>query len=158
MSEHHRPSEAERKFVEEFALLIQQAGLTRMAGRILAWLLICEPPQQSIGQMAESLSASKSAISTSLRFLIQPGLVEILSPVGQRRDVFVIKPGIWRKLTEAYLAQLSIMRQLAERGLALLEDEPPERLQRLEGMRSMFAFAEDVLPELLERWEAEEKK
>lgn len=158
MNEHNRPLEAEREFVEEFALFFEGAGLTRMAGRIFAWLLICEPPQQSIGQLVEALGVSKSAISTSLRFLTQPGFVERFSPVGQRSDVFHVTPGIWKQLWEARMAQLGGYRKLAERGLAVLDGEPPERRQRLEDMRSMYAFAEEVLPTMFERWETEGKK
>ena len=45
----------QQHFVEEVGLLFEHAGLPRMAGRILGWLLICDPPHQSPGELAEVL-------------------------------------------------------------------------------------------------------
>ena len=46
-------------FVEEVALVFEEIGLIRMAGRILGWLLISNPPYQSADELAEALQASK---------------------------------------------------------------------------------------------------
>ena len=37
------PTADERQYVEEVALYFEAQGLPRMIGRILGWLLICEP-------------------------------------------------------------------------------------------------------------------
>ena len=47
---------------------------------------------------------------------------------------------------------------LAEQGLELLADEPAERRERLQEMRDFYAFFEEELPVLLDRWEAERKE
>ncbi len=50
--------------------------VTRMAGRMLGWLLICDPPHQSMNAIADVLQASKGSISTMTRLLIQLDLIE----------------------------------------------------------------------------------
>ncbi|MBA3470937.1 MAG: hypothetical protein H0T53_14985 [Herpetosiphonaceae bacterium] len=61
-----------RQFVEKVGLLYEQVGLQRMAGRILGWLLICDPPAQSAADLAAALDASKGSISGITRQLFQP--------------------------------------------------------------------------------------
>lgn len=146
-----------KHFVEEAGLLFELMGLPRMAGRIFGWLLISNPPHQSLGELAESLQASKGSVSTMTRLLIQISLIERISLPGKRRDYFRIKINAWSQLTEQRLAQITAFRQLAERGLKLFEEENPLRL-RLEEMRDIHAFWERELPVLNDRWEEERQK
>jgi hypothetical protein len=149
---------AKKHFVEEIGLFFEQMGLPRMAGRILGWLLVSDPPPQTLNQLMETLAASKGSISTMTRLLIQIGLIERLSLPGQRRDYFRIKPRVWSRLIEQRMVQVTALRCSAEQGLALLEGEGPLVKQRLEEMRDVYAFFERELPTLIERWEAERQE
>ena len=102
-----------RQFVEQAGLLFEGLGVPRMAGRILGWLLICDPPYQSMGDLVEALQASKSSISTMLRLLAQSGLIERTSLPGQRRDQFVLHSSMWHNLFRARMAQHTAFRTLA---------------------------------------------
>lgn len=144
-------------FVEDVGVLFEMVGLPRMAGRIFGWLLVSNPPHQSPGELAEVLQASKGSISTMTRLLVQIGLIERISLPGQRRDYFRIKLNAWSELTNQRLAQITAFRQLAERGLQLLQEEPPQSRQRLEEMRDMHAFYEQEFPRMLERWEKQRR-
>lgn len=145
-------------FVEEVGLMFELVGLPRMSGRIFGWLLISNPPQQSHGDLAEVLQASKGSISTMTRLLIQIGLIERVSLPGERRDYFQIKPNAWSQMTKQRMAQITAFRQLAEKGLELLQDTPPRLQRRLQEMRDIHAFLERELPLLDERWELEQKQ
>jgi DNA-binding transcriptional regulator GbsR (MarR family) len=149
---------AKKHFVEETGLFFEQMGLPRMAGRVLGWLLVSDPPHQTLNQLKETLTASKGSISTMTRLLIQVGLIERVSLPGQRRDYFRIKPHVWSQLIEQRLFQVTALRRLAEQGLGLLEGERPPVKQRLEEMYDVYAFFERELPALMERWEAERRE
>jgi DNA-binding transcriptional regulator GbsR (MarR family) len=140
-------------FVEEVALIFEEIGLTRMAGRILGWLLISNPPHQSADELAEALQASKGSISTMTRLLIQLDLLERAGIPGDRRDYFRMKPDVWAQLLQARLGQITDLHQLAEEGLELLEAEPPELRQRIQDMHDLYSYVETELPILIERWE-----
>ena len=148
----------EKNFVEEFGIVFVQLGLTRMAGRILGWLLISDPPHQSIDELAEALSASKGSISTTTRLLIQLGLIERFSLPGVRHDYFRIRRGALDHLTRQRTDQITMLRQLAERGLELVKGKNPLIRQGLEEMRDIYAFYEREFPALVERWEQERKR
>lgn len=138
--------------------MFELVGFPRMSGRIFGWLLISDPPQQSTGELATGLQASKGSISTMTRLLIQIGLIERVSIPGERRDYFQIKPHAWSQLTKQRIAQITSFRQLAEKGLSLLEGSSPPLQERLQEMRDIHAFWERELPLLDKRWELEQQQ
>ena len=148
----------EQNFVEEVGIVFEQTGMPRMAGRILGWLLISDPPHQSADQLTEALIASKGSISTTSRLLIRIGLIERMSLPGQRRDYFHIKPGASHQLLKDSLDQTIAFRQLMERGLELTEGKARVNRQWLEEMHDMYVFFEREFPALLKRWEQERKE
>lgn len=146
------------RFVEEVGLMFELVGMPRMSGRIFGWLLISNPPQQSHTELAEVLQASKGSISTMTRLLLQIGLIERISLPGDRRDYFQIKPNAWSQLSKQRMEQITAFRELAERGMDLMEDSPPHLKQRLKEMQDIHAFWERELPLLNQRWEAEQHR
>jgi DNA-binding transcriptional regulator GbsR (MarR family) len=146
----------EQHFAEEVGLFFEQVGLSRTDGRILGWLLVADPPDQTMMDIVEALQVSKSSVSTSTRALIQFGMVERVSKPGERRDYYRLRPNLWIYLMQLRLDQSRSFRNLAERGLDLLQDAPPERRQHLEEMRELYTFFESVLEEWLEERKAKD--
>ncbi|MCB9742741.1 MAG: MarR family transcriptional regulator [Alphaproteobacteria bacterium] len=138
-------------WVEDVALFWEAQGLPRIAGRILGWLMICEPPHRTPAQLAEELGASKSSISTMTRLLEASGTIERVAVPGERASYFALTPeGLERKFTVRVAAMTGFV-ALADAGLALA----PGATARLEVVRAMYAFIEREMPALLERWQAE---
>lgn len=148
---------ADQYFVEQAGIVLEHLGMPRMAGRVLGWLLICDPPEQSPGELVGALQASKASISTTIRYLMQVGLVERAVLPGKRRDYFRIREDTWPRSTEERLGMVTAMRELAEDGLALRADAGAEANGRLREMRDFYAFTERELPALMERWRQERK-
>lgn len=146
-----------RHFIEEVGICFEEMSLPRMAGRIIGWLFISDPPYQSSGELAEALMASKGSISTMTRLLIQFNLIERLSLPGIRHDYFRIRPDGWHQLAKQRGDQIKTMRQLCEHALELLKGKAQGNRAWLEEMRDMYAFFEREFPTLLERWEQERK-
>ena len=142
-------------FVEDMGIIYEQMGLYRMAGRVIGWLLICDPPQQSPKELAAVLDASKGAISTMVRWLEDSGLVERLRFPGERSTYYRIKPGAWLEVTRAKSAYYTPLKELARRGLTLLDKKDPELKNRLKEMHALQAFFEREIPHLLERFKKE---
>jgi len=149
---------AERNFVEEVGIFFEQTGMPRMAGRILGWLLISDPPHQSPDELAASLMASKGSISTMTRLLIRIGLIERLSLPGVRHDYFRLRPGAWQHLIKESQEQIACVKRLAERGLDLLKGRDTMSRQWLEEMRDTYAFFDREFPALMARWEQEQAR
>ncbi len=145
-------------YSERVGLLFETAGMPRMAGRILGWLLICDPPQQTALQLAEALDASKGSISAMTRLLINAGMIERVSLPGERRDYFHIRDDAWYETVRSRLTVVTVFRELAEEGLEIIADAPDRIRRRLEDMRELYAFFEAKLPEMFEQWTAERQE
>jgi DNA-binding transcriptional regulator GbsR (MarR family) len=141
-----------KAWVEETALFFEGLGLPRMAGRVLAWLLVADPPEQTLKEMGEALGVGKGALSPALHLLLRLGLVERVRRSGERSDRYSVRPEAWKRLLMEKARAMGLYREAAEKGLALL---PPERGQRLREMHRLYAFFEKALPELLRRYEEE---
>ena len=50
------------EWVEQVAMFCaDEYGVPPIAGRILGWLMICDPPEQSAGEIAEAIGASRAS-------------------------------------------------------------------------------------------------
>lgn len=145
------------RFAEEASALLERNGMAPMTGRILGWLLVAEPPEQGAEAIAEALDASRGSVSMSTRLLIDTGLVERVRVRGERRARYRVRPGVWPAMLQQNLRRLTEMRRLAERGLEVMGAVTSPQRESLEEMRALYAYFEDALPELVERWERERR-
>lgn len=142
-----------RHLVEELGLWFEHIGIPRMAGRVMGWLLVCDPPEQTMQQLADELQASMGSVSTMTRLLDQLGLIERTSLPGERKVRYRIRPDAWSRTWEEHLEQSRSFLAIAEKGLAILEGADTERRGRLEGMREYSRFYVEELPILIAKWE-----
>lgn len=140
-------------FVEQVGLYMEESGLPRMAGRVLGWLLICEPPVQSSAQLVQTLGASKGSISTNTRLLMGMGLIERVAVPGERGAFFQSKSRAWSLIMERRMQQIRRFREICDQGLSIL-GEGAEGRDRLEDMRDFYLFMEEEFPVMLEHWRA----
>jgi hypothetical protein len=145
----------ELHFAEEVGLLWETHGAPRMAGRILGWLLICDPPEQTATQIADALHASKGSVSTNTRLLLHHMMIEKVPRTRDRGTLLRISEGAWTQTLRAKVDHLTLFRELAERGLDLVKDFEPARGSRLRELHDIYDFLEREYPLLLDRWEAE---
>jgi DNA-binding transcriptional regulator GbsR (MarR family) len=143
----------EDEFIEAMARTLG-AGLPPMAGRIWAYLAICEPPEQTAGQIAQRLSASRGSVSGMTRLLEHLGLISRGTKPGNRREFFSIPPGAVRTLMGRAQQQLRADREVTEAGLALIADRPRQSRARLQDIHDMYAFFEAEWPAVLERYQS----
>jgi DNA-binding transcriptional regulator GbsR (MarR family) len=139
-------------FADDIGLFYEELGYPRVWGRVLGWLLICQPNTQSAEDLAAALHASKGSISMTTQALVRAGMVERQTLRGDRRTYYRIRPGAWTTVFEEQTRMATKMRELAERGLELLNDEPAERRQRVEELHDLTAFYEQESPAILARW------
>ena len=142
----------QRELIEEFGLLQEQMGGTRMTGRVSGWLLLADPPVQSLTEIADGLGVSKAAVSGAARQLLQNRFVERVGEPGPRGDFY-------RSLTAAPeviipLDHVHTMHRLIERGLQTVagRDQSHTDYAPMRDLLEFTAFIEAELPELLARW------
>ena len=143
----------ERKFAEEVGVFLSQMGMPPAFGRLLGWLLICDPPSQTSAQLSEALGLSKGSVSTGMRMLERSGLVRrVPMPGGHGRGhAYEMAPDAFVKVTDPG-GRFLMMRDLMDKGLAVLDDPDSSRARRLRITRDFYAFFAMRSPELMEEF------
>ncbi len=144
-----------RQFTEEFGLMGERSGMPRMVARLLGWLLICDPPSQSSAEIASALGVSRASVSIATRLLEAGGLIRRKAMPGSRSYRFEIVPSAFMDLPAA--ERFREWREIAERGLDLLDNPEGERGARLRAARDFYAYVEREVPKLIERFRAEQQ-
>ena len=146
------PTDAEITFADHAGrLYARRYGMAPMVGRLLGYLAICDPREQSIAELAEALLASRSAITGAITTLDHLGLIRRSRAAGERMD------RIWIDMSSARSTGFDVSEyqeqgDLAREGLALLADEPPERRAVLLEWAAFADFLVARLPELEKAW------
>ncbi|MEQ3551228.1 MarR family transcriptional regulator [Pseudonocardia nematodicida] len=147
------PTESELDFVDEVAASFEREGMPLITGRVVGWLLISDPPEQSAADLAEVLGVSRSSISTATRMLTPGGLVERVRRRGERVELFRIAPDGWSRMLAARYARATEFRAVLEQGFTALDGASDARRERLSHVHELYRFLESELPALFERWE-----
>ena len=132
------PGEAE--FINRIGLFFEMLGGPRTMGRLYGWLMICDPPQQSLTQLADVLSVSKASVSTVARLLQDAGMIERL-PSATRQHLYRVTPGGFTSVLNTQLSRMSLGIEAAEFGLSLLGKDRAEQGERLEDFRDFCEFS-----------------
>jgi len=133
-------------FVEEMGVLALELGAPRAMVRVLGWMAVCDPPEQSAKDIQSGLMLSAGAVSSGTRVLIGTGMLERVAHRGDRRIHYRLRSGSWEGALEARLRTLSQLRIVADRAIRSAGDDADERLQ---DMHDVYAWFEDHLDELL---------
>lgn len=142
------PADWQQEFLDQIAAAGDVAGVPPSFVRVLAWLVVCDPPHQSVEQLRAALGLSAGAVSMAANTGIRMGLVERLSRPGDRRLYYRVRPGGWDRLLVARLEATSRMRAIAERAIA----QAPNATGRLAEMRDVYAWFEKNMSGLIDEF------
>jgi len=131
----------------------REYGFPPVAGRVLGYLLICQPPEQTVAGLSEALLASRSAITGAVALLARYHAVRRARSAGQRMDHITLDPAA---LDPTGFAGATYQEQatLAREALAMLEDGPSERRSMIEEGAAFYDFLAERMPALLTEWHA----
>ena len=143
--------EALWRFIDATGEWVSKAyGVPMMAGRVLGWLLVCDPIEQTAAQLAEALGASKGSISGATGLLVRSRLVDRLHVRGERADRFRVRPEAWDDQVRDQ--NIDQARAVLALGLEALNGESPTRRARLEELDAFYAWWQGRMPVLWEEW------
>jgi DNA-binding Lrp family transcriptional regulator len=146
------PTDGEMTFADHTGrLYARRYGMAPMVGRLIGYLAICEPHEQSISELADALLASRSAIAGAVNTLETLGLIRRYRAAGERMDrvsIDMSSPHAMGFDTSEYQEQ----GELAREGLRLLGDVPPERQEILLEWAAFADFLVERLPKLEQEW------
>jgi DNA-binding transcriptional regulator GbsR (MarR family) len=144
------PADWQLEFIDRIGSSADVSGLPPSYIRVLAWLLVCDPPEQSVEDLRSALDLSAGAVSMATAALGRMGFVERVASRGDRRLRYRFHPRAFETVIELRLAATTQARLAAEIALRHAPGPSP----RLEGLRDLYAFFEDGIAEYLRRLRA----
>lgn len=146
------------EYADEIGLYFENYGLPRIPGRILGWLLVCEPPHQTAEELAEQLDISRGSVSMAMKMLAANKAVVRHAVPGSRRTHWKLRPGFWLDEAAEKAKQAREWIKQTDRGLDLLADAPPESRRRLEEAKDMYTFLAEQYERIETLWHEQRKQ
>lgn len=139
-------SDWRRGFVEDMGGMVLVNGAPRALMRVLGWMVVCEPCDQTAADVQGELGLSAGSVSTSLRYLGEIGLVERVSRPGDRRIFYRMNTDGWEVMLQQRFRAFNEIREVAEKAVAAAAGQANDRLHE---MRDTWAFLEASSAEIL---------
>lgn len=137
-------------WMERLAAQLVPEGIPLIGGRILAYLLVCDPEERTAAELSEELEASTGSVSTNLKLLVNTGLVVRTTRRGRQAAQYRADPPAWANLIRRRLDALVGLRGLSASGLRLLSGDP-QRALRLRTVDEFQGWLADEVGGLWER-------
>ena len=120
------PTDAEITFADHTGrFYARRYSFPPMVGRVIGYLSVCDPPEPSIGELAEALLASRSAITNALNVLENLKLIRRTRVAGERMDRVQIDMSSAESLGMD-VSEYQELADLAREGLRVLDGASPE--------------------------------
>ena len=148
-----RDEEAVRRFIERFALDLEEAGMARMPARVFAAILADDEGRLTAAELADLLQVSPAAISAAVRYLTQLRMVARDREPGERRDHYRFSSDTWYEVVTRRDEILARWEQDLQEGIKAVGPETPAGA-RLEENRQYFEFLHQEIPRVMAKWRA----
>ncbi len=144
-------SAAVSKFIERLAEIHVEAGMPRIASRILVALIATDSGRLTAAELAERLQASPAAISGGVRYLIQIDTVRREREPGSRRYHYRIGDNVWFQAIVGRERLMSRWTESLREGVEVLGAGTPAGARLAENVE-FFEFIEKELHLMIDRW------
>ncbi|MFJ9948571.1 hypothetical protein [Kitasatospora sp. NPDC091207] len=153
------PTEGERSFVEKVAqYYYENDGMPHERGRVVGWMMICDPPVQSASGISRALGVPRAAIDRIVDQLTPDNdPVSVFERTGALTEDYTIRlrENSWGPKVRGIFSEFPDFHQVARTGLDGLRAEgvSEERLLRLANMERFLGFVSAEMPAILDRYE-----
>ncbi|WP_340681741.1 transcriptional regulator [Amycolatopsis coloradensis] len=141
------------EWVERVAMYLARDGVPPIAGRVLGWLMVCDPPEQSAGQISEAIGASRASLTSNLRLLSGIGFLSWRTRPGERTVYYRMADDAWSIVVRRQIAGVASFLDITREGLDLVGSRG-DRAARIrqahvtfEWMAKVFEDAPPLLPD-----------
>lgn len=138
--------------IERIGVTLEKSQFPPLAARVMALLLVAEPPYCTFDEILENLQSSKSSVSTSLNLLLREGIVDYITFPGDRKRYFQVNSRTWLQMIKRKVDQIAPFRGILSELTQTRSGHYPEFNQMLEDMNQFHAEMEEALKAVVDRW------
>jgi hypothetical protein len=148
------PTDAELTYADHVGrFYARRFAFPPMVGRLLGYLMVCDPPEQSIAELTDALLASRSAITSAITMLETMRAVRRSRVAGERMDRIRIDYSS-PQMMGMDITEYEEMGALAREGLEVVADAPLERRAVLVEFTAFADFLVEQIPLMEQAWNA----
>ncbi|MCC5934707.1 MAG: hypothetical protein LAT75_14690 [Candidatus Cyclonatronum sp.] len=140
-------------FIEESGLLMETFGLTRMAGRVFGYLMVCDQDAVSFDDIRDTLSASKGSISATMKMLVNTHFIEAVSLPGDRKTYYRISRNRPGDLIRSRFRLFDLFGGLLDKA-AQLKNRNDETGAWLQETAGFYRWIQQPIEEAIRQWES----
>ncbi|HEX8942842.1 MAG TPA: MarR family transcriptional regulator [Gemmatimonadaceae bacterium] len=144
-------------FVDRMGHAAETNGLSPIAGRLFAMLLLSDAPR-SLDDIAASLDVSKASVSTEARRLLERGVIERVRRAGDRRDYYELAPDFFAQIVQRRIEQWRRIQALVTTMRETSSTLPPVVRERFASIDEIHAEVVDRIDAALADWRSRARK
>ncbi|GHH93580.1 hypothetical protein [Streptomyces capillispiralis] len=144
---------AERRFVDEVARHYHEAhGVTWEKGRVMAWMIISDPIEQTLPQICAAVDADIADIEQLIEQLTLAGLYRRIDEPGGEPRYRLVDDGYPKAVSDTF-ASWPEYHRIFQFGLEVLADADDSRRRRIAEIEELFGHIVGDLADMSRRWE-----
>lgn len=146
------PTDAEITFADHMGrFYATRYAFPPMTGRLIGYLAVCDPPEQTIAELADALLASRSAITGAVKALEMLHVIQRSRSAGERTDRIRIDMSSPEAMGMD-VSEYQELGRLAREGLEVLKGAPAERRAVLLEFSAFADFLVEEIARFEEHW------
>ncbi|MFD9950805.1 GbsR/MarR family transcriptional regulator [Nonomuraea sp. NPDC059023] len=131
------------EWAEQVAMYLARDGVPPIAGRILGWLMVCDPAEQSAAQISAAIGASRASLTLNLRLLTGMSFLSWRTRPGDRTMYYRMADDAWHAVVRKQIAGITAFLDITHRGLDLVGPDG-ERAARIRQAQATFTWMAEV--------------
>jgi DNA-binding transcriptional regulator GbsR (MarR family) len=143
---------AHSTFIDGMGQLTESDGMSPIAGRLFA-VLILSPGPRSLDELAAELGVSKASASTDARRLLERGIVRRVTHTGDRRDYYELAPDFFAQIIRHRVDRWRHLLELISTMRDSATDLDPAVRDHVDSIKSIQASVVDRVEDALLAWE-----
>lgn len=142
------PEDPVLEWVERVSMYLARDGVPPIAGRVLGWLMVCDPPDQSAGQISDAIGASRASLTSNLRLLTTMGFLSSRTRPGNRTTYYRMADDAWSIVVRRQIETMASFLDLSRDGIDLAGPGNGARVRQAHRTFEWMAAAFDAAPPL----------
>jgi hypothetical protein len=152
------PEDPVLEWVERVSMYLARDGVPPIAGRVLGWLMVCDPPEQSAGQISDAIGASRASLTSNLRLLTTMGFLVSRTRPGNRTTYYRMADDAWSVVVRRQIEAMASFLDLSRAGITLAGPGNDARVRQAHRTFEWMAAAFAAAPPLTHTVEPEDEE
>jgi hypothetical protein len=147
--------DAQLRFVEQIAqYYFDNDGMPPARGRVIGWLIISHPREQSAAEIARRLGVERADVDWVAEKLVPASVLIRRTPDAENPGEYSLEMGdnAWVDRMQQVFSKIPLFHEILAEGVGLLADADLARRRRVVNMERFFGYLASEIPGIFDRY------